>query len=205
MRREQALVAEFHRKYGHRAPEYYDPSGVRWPLRVRLVLEEAIELAQAAGIYARATMAPATGPTISFDADPAPVDTAAVADALADLSYVVLGTAVEMGLDLQEVFDAVHASNMTKEATSHTGEKVAKGASYVPPDVAGVLARQSAPAPTEFVSAKARAIAEIEREYVEDLMGRHRGNVSAMSRESGISRTAMYALMRRTGVGRFAR
>jgi len=36
------------------------------------------------------------------------------ADALIDLSYVVLGTAAMMGLPWEELFDAVHKANMQK-------------------------------------------------------------------------------------------
>lgn len=36
------------------------------------------------------------------------------ADGMADLCYVVFGTALELGIDLQKVFDEVHRSNMTK-------------------------------------------------------------------------------------------
>ena len=35
-------------------------------------------------------------------------------DAIADLLYVVLGTAVELGVDIEPFFDEVHNSNMTK-------------------------------------------------------------------------------------------
>lgn len=35
-------------------------------------------------------------------------------DALADLLYVVFGTAVELGVDIEPFFDEVHRSNMTK-------------------------------------------------------------------------------------------
>jgi NTP pyrophosphatase (non-canonical NTP hydrolase) len=62
-------------------------------------------------------------------------DPALVAKELADLLYVVHGTAVAFGIPLDEVFQAVHRSNMTK-ITTHTGTgdvKVGKGPSYVDP------------------------------------------------------------------------
>lgn len=35
-------------------------------------------------------------------------------DAIADLLYVVFGTAVELGVDIEPFFDEIHRSNMTK-------------------------------------------------------------------------------------------
>lgn len=41
-------------------------------------------------------------------------DITGVADALADLIYVALGTAHMMGLPMNQIFDAVHSANMRK-------------------------------------------------------------------------------------------
>lgn len=41
-------------------------------------------------------------------------DMVGVADALADLTYVALGTGHMMGIDMEQVFKAVHAANMQK-------------------------------------------------------------------------------------------
>lgn len=58
------------------------------------------------------------------------------ADAVADLCYVVIGTAVAFGLPLESLVAEVHRSNMTKEI----GEfKPIKGDAYSPPDIKGVL------------------------------------------------------------------
>lgn len=57
------------------------------------------------------------------------------ADAIADLLYVVLGTAVHMGVDIEPVFDEVHRSNMTKVAEKDSAGKIKKGPGYVPPDI----------------------------------------------------------------------
>lgn len=65
-------------------------------------------------------------------------------DGLADLDYVTHGTAVSYGLPLDEAAVTVHESNMTKAVRS--ADKDAdprlrnKGVSYVPPDLAQVLA-----------------------------------------------------------------
>jgi phosphoribosyl-ATP pyrophosphohydrolase len=62
-------------------------------------------------------------------------DPALVAKELADLLYVVHGAAVAFGIPLDEVFNVVHTSNMSKvhghEATGDV--KVSKGADYVDP------------------------------------------------------------------------
>lgn len=72
-------------------------------------------------------------------------DLVEVADAIADLLYVVYGAAVNAGIPadaMQAVFEEVHASNMTKEPKSgaRDGEKP-RGASYRKPDIVAVLAR----------------------------------------------------------------
>lgn len=66
-----------------------------------------------------------------------------LADGLADLEYVTVGTAVTYSLPLGAVFDEVHRSNMTKSTAqeavaNHTGDK-GKGPSYEPPRVADVI------------------------------------------------------------------
>lgn len=71
-----------------------------------------------------------------------------VADALADLIYVVYGAAIEHGINLDEVIDEVHKSNLSKlhhetgEAIYREDGKVLKGENYIPPDVLKVLKSQ---------------------------------------------------------------
>ncbi|MCC7387083.1 MAG: sigma 54-dependent Fis family transcriptional regulator [Deltaproteobacteria bacterium] len=60
------------------------------------------------------------------------------------------------------------------------------------------------PAPTAegadaFHTAKEKVIAEFELRYVRALLARHQGNVSSAAREAGMSRNALYALMKRVG------
>lgn len=73
-------------------------------------------------------------------------DIVEVADALADILYVVHGAALEFGVPLDDVFDEVHRSNMTKvwsDGTVHRREdgKVMKPPTYSPADVRKVLDR----------------------------------------------------------------
>lgn len=67
-----------------------------------------------------------------------------IADAIADLLYVVYGTAIACGIDINPVFAEVHRSNMSKFIDGHLAEngKWIKGPSYTPADIEGVLKRQ---------------------------------------------------------------
>lgn len=71
-------------------------------------------------------------------------DLVEAADAIADLLYVVYGTAVEMGLPADKLVSEVHRSNMTKlgedgKPILRSDGKILKGPNYEPPDIRGVL------------------------------------------------------------------
>jgi predicted HAD superfamily Cof-like phosphohydrolase len=69
-------------------------------------------------------------------------DKVMIADALGDLIYVVFGAAVTYGIPLQQVFEEVHRSNMTKAVRQPDDIRLRnKGDSYQPPDIAGILDR----------------------------------------------------------------
>lgn len=59
---------------------------------------------------------------------------AEVADALADIIYVALGTANEMGLPMDKIFDAVHRANMAKVPVKDGKGKVSKPEGWVGPE-----------------------------------------------------------------------
>lgn len=69
-----------------------------------------------------------------------------IADALADLVYVVVGTAVAHGINLAPIFEEVHRSNMSKFIDGHRREdgKWIKGKSYSPADLRPILLNQGA-------------------------------------------------------------
>jgi predicted HAD superfamily Cof-like phosphohydrolase len=121
MMKQQEMVRDFHDRFfadGRREPTI--PGDELLALRSRLLSEEANEFAQAA----RAR------------------DLVGMADALADVLYVVLGTATVLGIDLEPVFAEVHRSNMTKERSQGRIGKAVKGSGYSPPDVRTVLQAQ---------------------------------------------------------------
>jgi len=113
-----AMVKEFHEMTGQ-AVEAGAPQIRTWKLaisRLRLISEELGELVEAIDTSDVSGMIP-------------------VADALADLLYVVFGTAIAFGIPIDEVFRQVHASNMTKKGGHMEGGKWIKPESYKPVDL----------------------------------------------------------------------
>jgi predicted HAD superfamily Cof-like phosphohydrolase len=118
---EQAMVREFHRKYG--APVGEKPQQITPKdrlRRARLIFSEAAEFIEAA------------------DKD----DFVEMVDALADLLVVTHGAAVEMGVDLEPIFAEVQRSNMSKDGGKDAGGKILKGPNFSPPDILGELRKQ---------------------------------------------------------------
>ena len=67
-----------------------------------------------------------------------------IADALTDLLYVVYGAGHAFGIDLDECFQEVHASNMSKlgengKPIHREDGKVMKGPGYFEPDLESIL------------------------------------------------------------------
>lgn len=122
MLKEQQMVAEFNKQFGggvSREPTI--PSGHVIKLRYRLITEELGELMEA--FYTRNT-------------------TSAVKE-LADLLYVVLGTAVAMGIDIEPIFAEVHRSNMTKiGGHMDSGGKWIKPDTYSPAKIFPIIKKQ---------------------------------------------------------------
>ena len=71
-------------------------------------------------------------------------DLVAVADALTDLLYVVYGSGHAYGIDLDDCFQEVHRSNLSKldensQPIYREDGKVLKGSNYSPPDLESVI------------------------------------------------------------------
>lgn len=67
-----------------------------------------------------------------------------VADALADMCYIIAGTALSYGIPLEKVFDEVHASNMRKlgpdgKPIYREDGKVIKPKDWKPPNIEQIL------------------------------------------------------------------
>lgn len=70
-----------------------------------------------------------------------------IADGIADLLYVTIGTAVSYGINIEPIFDEVHRSNMTKlwpDGTVHYNDygKVIKPETYSPANIVKELEKQ---------------------------------------------------------------
>ena len=119
----QSLVREFHEAFN--APVAETPTLIpddRFLLRYKLMREELDEYIIAA-----------------IDKD-----LVEVADALGDLLYVVLGSAVEHGIDLEPVLAEIHRSNMSKlgedgKPVLREDGKILKGPGFFLPNLEGVL------------------------------------------------------------------
>lgn len=66
-----------------------------------------------------------------------------IADGIVDSIYVLIGTAVSLGIDLGPVWAAVHQANMAKVggATREDG-KILKPEGWTPPNIVELIARQ---------------------------------------------------------------
>ena len=120
---QQRMVEEFHRKFELRAePAPMIPDEATRRLRVRLIQEEFDEVKEAL----------------------AREDLTGIAKELADLLYVIYGTAVSCGIDMDPVFREVHRSNLSKVGGYKRGDgKWVKPASYSPAQVGPILDSQA--------------------------------------------------------------
>ncbi|HZY94090.1 MAG TPA: nucleoside triphosphate pyrophosphohydrolase family protein [Candidatus Bathyarchaeia archaeon] len=124
MNKQQRMVKDWHRKFGVLINEYPKMIDKETQyLRVSLMREEFQEFDEACAVG----------------------DIVKVADALGDLLYVVYGSAVSFGIDLEPVFDEIHRSNMSKgdpEVIKAPTGKVLRNKNYSPPDLASLILKQ---------------------------------------------------------------
>lgn len=119
-------VREFHKAFmpGHLDQDFF---GGLVDLRMSLISEEVHEVQHEL-----------FDPLTYVARDIEEIDKAKLAKELADLLYVVYGTAATFGIDIDRVFDEVHKSNMSKlgedgKPVYREDGKVLKGPNYQPP------------------------------------------------------------------------
>lgn len=129
----QESVREFMQMTGQDAPDKYTPLDYKTAkLRIGLIEEEATELAHALGSLANCD---------GSDELLLRKEAEAIKE-LMDLLYVVLGTAVAMGLPTSRFFAEVHRSNMTKKGGAIRADgKLLKPPGYQPARIAFLLER----------------------------------------------------------------
>lgn len=118
-------VADFHDHFGlpvHAAP--FTAPIERMMLRLALIHEEVSEL----DVAARTN------------------DLTGIADGIADCIYVLIGMALEYGIPIEEVFNEVHRSNMSKvwangEVRRRIDGKILKPPTYSPANIEAILQR----------------------------------------------------------------
>jgi predicted HAD superfamily Cof-like phosphohydrolase len=126
-----------------------DLSDLERELRVRLVVEEALEFADAMGVRVTGiadNLHALNEHSVQVEVIPGTtVDIVEAADALADSLYVVHGSGHTLGIPLPRVFQEVHRSNMLK-LDPVTGKpnvtpdgKVLKPEGWEPPRIAAAL------------------------------------------------------------------
>lgn len=70
-------------------------------------------------------------------------DLVGIADAGADLIYVVLGTMVSYGIDVRPIWEEVHRTNMAKESGGKRADgKILKPQGWNPPNIKTILDAQ---------------------------------------------------------------
>ena len=142
----QDKVKEFMKLAGQATPEkIVEPDDKTKILRVKLLMEELLEFADAAGVKVN----------VGFEVDITDFDFEVVnksdfvevADAFADIEYVLHGAAISYGINSQEVFEVVHDSNLKKFGPGgykNSLGKWIKPPDWEKPDIASVLEKQKA-------------------------------------------------------------
>jgi len=134
------LVREFHEKFGHPIAQNVNAGTEKLRrLRVNLILEEAIEFANACGYHVYVTDGNVSL-TSAWD-EPNLVE---MADGLGDLRYVIDGANLVFGFPQVAILQEIHNSNMSKLGTDgkpilREDGKVLKGPNYFKPNIAAIL------------------------------------------------------------------
>ena len=134
------LVRDFHFAFNKKQ----DPSFPTVPdvdtaiLRGNLIKEEVIETFDEMGVYFDNNL------DIRYNVVKNNVNLVNIAKELADILYVVYGTAAAYGIPIDDVFREVHRSNMSKlgddgKPVYREDGKVLKGPNYTPADISKII------------------------------------------------------------------
>jgi predicted HAD superfamily Cof-like phosphohydrolase len=142
----QKNVYSFMKAVGQNCPDSPSPpDNLTRVLRISLLIEEVLELAEASGIKVCLFNddTPLSVNDFNYNIE-GEVDLVEVADALADINYVSAGAACSYGLDLEPFEDEVCRSNNSKIANGFRREdgKWQKGPNYSPANLAPILEEQ---------------------------------------------------------------
>jgi predicted HAD superfamily Cof-like phosphohydrolase len=129
MNQAQKMVLEFHKKFSHYTQNIpaFPPKEIR-EFRIDLIKEEVNELVD--GIYA-------------YQHGISEIECLTeVADALGDILYVVYGTALAFGLDIEPIFEEIHRTNMLKSFNKSKAGKSIKGPEWQEPQLESIIESQ---------------------------------------------------------------
>jgi predicted HAD superfamily Cof-like phosphohydrolase len=162
----EELLRDFHTKFRHGAPEKPTLQDYPFELRLRLIVEEALEFVEACGYALTFVHTPDRSLDVIFGgetvfctrcgaaASAGHTDTnlceprfervgepnwPEMIDALCDILYVTIGAGVQMGVPLSDFFREVHRSNMAKSLAKDAGGKTQKPADWKPPRIDELL------------------------------------------------------------------
>jgi predicted HAD superfamily Cof-like phosphohydrolase len=142
-------VEEFHRAIGQPVLDYPQvPDDDRVRFRIGLVLEEFCEFLGATTGVPRDKIKEGVAALLEvLKTARVQVDLVELADALADLDYVIEGTRLAFGINGKPIANEVHRSNMAKlgGGVNEVGKSL-KPAGWTPPNIEGELIKQGMPA-----------------------------------------------------------
>tara|TARA_R110000772_G_scaffold137248_3_gene246095 strand:- start:367 stop:786 length:420 start_codon:yes stop_codon:yes gene_type:complete len=130
----EGIVEEFHNKFKHPIDEPWTSTLLE--LRLNLIREESHEVMEE---LVNMIMDVERGASVTA------VSRERLLKELCDLQYVLSGTAVSLGLNIEVAFNRVHDSNMSKLGEDgkpvYRGDgKIVKGKNYRPPNLGDLVA-----------------------------------------------------------------
>jgi len=146
MQREQHHIEEFMTKAAQACPDRptVPDLDVR-KLRLKLILEETLELAEAYGLHLTVGGAVLHHDEVRYCENGTKPNLRDAYDAALDILVVTIGTGVAMGTQLEPGWEEIQRSNMSKFIDGHrrADGKWQKGPSYSPADLQPILDAQT--------------------------------------------------------------